>query len=132
VKYLLDTCTVSDYFRRTGGVAEALHARPPHELGISSITEHEIQFGLARQKRAAPTLQSKVRAFLSVVRVVAFDSAAAQSSAQLRAQAERSGHSIGVLDTLIAGVAMAHSLVLVTSNTRELSRVDGLELVNWR
>ena len=132
MRYLLDTNTVSDYFRRRGGVAAALHAHPPHELGVSAITVHEIHFGLLRQPTAASALASRVRTFLSVVATVPFEPIDALSSADVRARLERSGKGIGVLDCLIAGVALARGFTLVTSNTSEFGRVAGLSIENWR
>jgi tRNA(fMet)-specific endonuclease VapC len=35
------------------------------------------------------------------------------------------------MDTLIAGIALAHRATLVTNNTREFSRVPSLDLENW-
>jgi tRNA(fMet)-specific endonuclease VapC len=132
MKYLLDTCAVSDYFRRTGGVAACMHAMPPHELAISSITEHEIRYGLARQPRVATTLAVKVKSFLSVVQVLPFDRSDAQSSSVVQARLDKDGTPIGPLDVLIAGVALARDLVLVSSNDKEFKRVTGLVVENWR
>jgi tRNA(fMet)-specific endonuclease VapC len=129
VKYLLDTCTVSDYFRRVGAVADAMHALPPHQLAISTLTEHEIRFGLARQPRAT-ALMGKVKSFLSVVQVLAFDSGDAAASAAIGARFER--QPIGGYDLLIAGTAVARDLILVTSNEREFERVPALSVENWR
>lgn len=132
MKYLLDTCTVSDYFRRRGGVVSTAHAHPPHELAVSAITAHEIHFGVLRQPRAASSLAGRVRTFLTVVATVPFEPIDALASADIRARLERSGRNIGALDVLIAGVALARGLTLVTSNTREFSRVRGLSLEDWR
>jgi len=44
---------------------------------------------------------------------------------------ERRGLVIGPLDLMIAGTAMSREAVLVTSNTREFSRVRGLRLADW-
>ena len=38
---------------------------------------------------------------------------------------------IGALDTMIAAHALSQQAVLVTNNTREFSRVAGLQLDNW-
>jgi len=35
------------------------------------------------------------------------------------------------MDLLIAGTAVSQGAVLVTSNTKEFSRVKGLRLVDW-
>ncbi|WP_431832188.1 PIN domain-containing protein [Corynebacterium appendicis] len=39
---------------------------------------------------------------------------------------------IGANDIWIAAQALAHDLTLVTANTREFSRVPGLQIVNWQ
>jgi len=42
-----------------------------------------------------------------------------------------SGQSIGPLDTLIAGTALAHNATLVTHNVKEVRRVPGLTVIDW-
>ncbi|MGL5078460.1 MAG: type II toxin-antitoxin system VapC family toxin, partial [Waterburya sp.] len=42
------------------------------------------------------------------------------------------GTPIGAYDLLIAATALANELILVTSNTKEFSRVKHLVLENWR
>lgn len=50
----------------------------------------------------------------------------------MRAALKTQGQPIGAYDALIAGCALARGLVLVTSNTREFARVEGLVLKDWR
>ena len=49
----------------------------------------------------------------------------------MRAALARSGKPIGPLDTLIAGHALALDAILVTHNTREFDRVEGLRVEDW-
>ena len=49
----------------------------------------------------------------------------------IRRDLEARGLPIGPYDLLIAGQARARDLVLVTANTREFERVDGLKLEDW-
>src|ERR1017187_857110 len=42
------------------------------------------------------------------------------------------GTPIGPNDLMIASIARAHGLTLVTHNTREFSRVPGLKLEDWQ
>lgn len=129
--YLLDTSSVSDYFKRVGATYERFQAHPPHALRISTITEHEMRFGLAL-KPGATRLAALVRSFLQVVEVLPFDRGDAAASAEVQAALTRAGTSIGDLDILIAGVALARDHVLVTSNVKHFSKVPGLALENWR
>ena len=60
-----------------------------------------------------------------------FDSLAAESYGKIRADLERAGKPIGPLDMMIAGHAKALGYVVVTNNTKEFGRVEGLKLENW-
>jgi tRNA(fMet)-specific endonuclease VapC len=61
-----------------------------------------------------------------------FDDHAADAYARIRADPEQQGRRIGPDDLLIAAIALAHDLTLVTHNTREFSRVNGLQLEDWQ
>ena len=50
---------------------------------------------------------------------------------RIRAQLEQAGTPIGPNDMMIAAIALAHGLTLVTHNTREFERVAGLILTDW-
>ena len=48
-----------------------------------------------------------------------------------QASIARRGKPIGPLDTLIASHALAIDVILVTHNTREFGRVEGLRVEDW-
>jgi tRNA(fMet)-specific endonuclease VapC len=60
-----------------------------------------------------------------------FSIEAALAAAKIRATLEKAGTPIGSYDLLIAGQALARGLTLVTANSREFSRVDGLKIIDW-
>jgi tRNA(fMet)-specific endonuclease VapC len=60
-----------------------------------------------------------------------FDDQSAIIYGQIRAQLVASGTPIGPNDLLIASIALANNLILVTHNTREFSRVEDLRLEDW-
>ncbi len=100
------------------------------DICISAITYAELVHGVeksaAREKnRIALTV------FLSEIQIIPFDDAAAQAYGAVKAELQRRGTPIGPLDTLIAAHAKALKVVLVTNNTREFSRVDGLVVEDW-
>ncbi len=61
----------------------------------------------------------------------AFAGAAAEAYGRLRAELARRGTPIGPNDLMIAAIALAQDLTLVTHNTAEFSRVPGLRLEDW-
>lgn len=132
MKYLLDTCTVSDFVKGQPGVMARIKATAPNQLVVSSITRMEIDYGLALNSERAGKLAPMIDAFFSVVGCLAFDTAAAHAAAAIRAALKKNGQPIGAYDVLIAGTGVAHGLIVVTSNVGEFNRVGGLQVENWR
>lgn len=60
-----------------------------------------------------------------------FDELAANEYGKVRAALEANGTPIGPLDTQIAAHAKALNMTLVTNNTREFQRVEGLHIEDW-
>jgi tRNA(fMet)-specific endonuclease VapC len=129
---ILDTNTVSYFFRGDPAVVPRLRALRPAEVGVPAIVEYELRFGLmrlpqdARQPRMAALEQ-----LLHPVRRLPFDEQCAQHAARIRAELESAGTPIGPHDVLIAATALRHHAELVTRNVRQFARVPGLRLQNW-
>lgn len=129
-RYMLDTNMASYIVRGPNAtLAARLMAVPMAQLCVSSITEGELHYGLAR-KPGVTSLQTAVREFLKRLDVLAWDSAAAARYGTLRATLEAKGTPIGNLDTLIAAHALSADAVLVT-NDQAFGHVPGLALENW-
>lgn len=128
--YALDTNTVIYFFKGMGHVASHLFSVPPHEIALPSVVLYELQVGIAKsnfpEKRS-----SQLNELLTVVRVLPFTVHETAITAQLRASLEKAGTPIGPLDMMIAGIALANQATLVTHNTKEFSRIDGLRLEDW-
>src|SRR5687767_14601212 len=124
--YMLDTDTVSYLLRGKSPVLDARIASvPPHQISISAVTRGELLYGL-KLKEGAHRLMRVVDLFLSRVRSLPWDDAAALHFASIAAALHRTGRPIGSLDAMIAGHAVATHAVLVTNNERHFSRVTGL------
>jgi tRNA(fMet)-specific endonuclease VapC len=99
------------------------------DIGVSSIVLAELAFGVAKSGSARN--QSALDMFLAPLEILPFDADAGRMYGSVRANLELKGHPIGALDTMIAAHALSIGAVLVTNNTREFERVDGLLLENW-
>jgi tRNA(fMet)-specific endonuclease VapC len=132
MKYLLDTCVVSDFARGHPGVLAQIRATPPAEIAVSTITEMEIAYGLRLNPKLSRRLKPVMDAFFGASYVMPYDQPAALATAGLRAALKISGQPIGAYDAMIAGIAVARELVLVTSNLDEFERIAELRLENWR
>lgn len=132
MKYLLDTCTVSDFVKGQPGVMARIKALSPRQIVVSALTRMEIDYGLALNSECARKLTPVLDAFFSVVSTVPFDEADARATAAIRAALKSKGQPIGAYDAVIAGTAVARGLIVVTSNVGEFHRVSGLQVENWR
>lgn len=126
--YMLDTNTVSYLFRQHPKVMEKLAQTRPLEVCISSVTQAELLYGVA--KRQSKTLAAAVQGFLDTVSVYAWDSEAAKSYGQLRAVMEKKGKVMGHLDQLIAAHALSRNATIVTSD-QAFTMVGRLRVEDW-
>ncbi len=127
--YALDTNTISYYLRREGDVVPRLQSLPPNRLALPSVVVLEVRFGLLRKG-----MTSALAAFEELTAVCGqldFDAEGADHAARIRLQLEAAGTPIGLADLLIAATARRHGCTLVTHNTREFSRVPGLQVEDW-
>ena len=130
MRFMLDTnICIYAIKHRPPQVLAALRAHESAGLGVSSITVSELESGAAKSGSARN--HKALQQFLEPLTIADFDRAAAARYGQIRAQLEASGTPIGPLDTQIAAHALALGVTLVSNNTREFSRVPGLQLVNW-
>ena len=68
---------------------------------------------------------------LANIEILDFDSKAGDVYGKVRSTLEKRGTPIGALDTLIAAHALSRDCILVTNNTKEFKRVDGLTVEDW-
>ena len=132
MKYLLDTCTVSDFVKGEPGVLATVKSTTPDLIAISVVTRMEIEYGLLLNPQRARKLGPVLEAFLSAITVLPFDEADAKAAAAIRTALHQEGRPIGPYDCQIAGCGLARGLIVVTSNEAEFARVGGLRIENWR
>jgi tRNA(fMet)-specific endonuclease VapC len=131
MKYLLDTNTCIHYLNgRAPNVLRRLQVLPPAEVRVCAVVKAEMYFGAMKSVDPGHTLAQQ-RAFLDAFVSLPFDDQAAEAYGRLRAELARRGTPIGPNDLMIAAIALAHDLTLVTHNTAEFSRVPGLRLEDW-
>lgn len=100
-------------------------------MAASSITIGEIVFGakkVAGGKRYLDYLENVV---LPRIPVLPFALGEARIYGELRASLETARTRLADMDLLIASVALANDLILVTGNVRHMERVPKLTVENW-
>ncbi len=129
--YLLDTNTcIYVINKKPSSVIRRIQTREPEEIAISTITQAELEYGIARSKYPERNRIALVE-FLFPFFLLDFDQMAAAQYGQIRALLEAKGRPIGPMDMLLAAQAKSRDLVLVTNNEKEFGKVEGLKIENW-
>ncbi len=108
--------------------SQRLRQQPVASVGLSSVVKFELYYGAYTFD--PPDRQLELIADLQLP-VVEFNDDDGRSAGRVRARLKKLGTPIGPYDTQIAGQALVRGLTLVTHNTREFSRVEGLQIEDW-
>jgi tRNA(fMet)-specific endonuclease VapC len=128
VKYLLDTNAVISLLKRQPTLSRRLREHVPSDFGLPTVVAHELFYGAYKSQRQAENL-AVVEALQ--FEVLDLDKEDAMQLGEKRAVLATAVRPIGPCDVLIAGQAKARGLTLITHNTSEFGRVDGLEIEDW-
>ena len=129
--FLLDTNVCIELLNeRDGREAKKLASVNPSDVRLCSIVKAELFHGAYKSGREKNL--NLVRAFSASFESLPFDDAAAESYGRLRTALEKQGKLIGPNDLLIASIALAYDVTLITHNTTEFSRIPDLKLEDWQ
>lgn len=131
MSYLLDTdiCIyilnnespeLQNRFREKAGAA----------ICVSTLTEAELYYGAIHSARPEKN-KERVRALLDPLEIIPFDSESAHEFALIKETLVTKGTPIGAIDMLIAAIARAKDLTIVTNNLKHFGSVPGLSVENW-
>lgn len=131
MKYMLDTNICIFLIKhKSETVIEHLNLYEPEDIGISIITYGELEYGV--QKSSFPDRNEiALSLFLANLQILPLDVHAAEEYGRIRANLEKKGTPIGPNDYLIAAHALSEKCTLVTNNTKEFRRIEGLQIEDW-
>ncbi len=129
MKYLLDTCLISELVKRepNPGVVNWLDEQDEQTLFLSVLNLGELQKGIS--KLPDGTKKDELQAWIGLDlverftgRILDIDLETALCWGRIQGEAEQAGLTLPVMDSLIAATAAAHGLVVVTRNIRDMER----------
>ncbi len=133
MRLLFDTNVCIDVLRGRPEVVARLREHSPGDLFLSSVTVFELVKGAGRAPFNSRNDEAgKVRSFIGRFRVAAFDTECGTRAGEIHAKLLNDGNPVGILDVFIAAVALVRGVPVVTSNVRGFSRIEGLEVIDWR
>ena len=129
--YLLDT-NICIYIikKKPADVLKTLKTKLKKDIYISSITIAELEYGIAKSQFPEKNKIALIE-FLSIFNILPFDDNDAVDFGEIKKELEKKGKIIGPMDLLLAAQAKSKKLILVTNNTKEFERVEGLKIENW-
>ena len=131
IQYLLDTNICIYIAKYNPPTVRARFAQiSSNAVAMSVITLGELRHGAEKSTLRDKSL-STLQQLETLLQIAPLTDAVGHHYGQIRSSLERAGTPIGNNDLWIAAHARAQGWVLVTNNTREFCRVDGLMLENW-
>ena len=112
MRYLLDTCVVSDFARGHPQVLVRIKAASPDDIAVTTMTIMEVEYGLCLNETLERKLRPVIQAFFQSVLVLPYEEGDALASAAVRAALKKQGKPIGAYDILIVGCALSRGLIL--------------------
>ena len=130
MRYLLDANAVIALLNdTTSPIARRIRRFAPRDFCVSAVVMHELYYGAFKSQRVEMNV---ARVDALQFPVLEFHLEDARQAGEIRAQLAAKGTPIGPFDVLIAGQAKARNLTLVTHNTSEFQRVEGLQVEDWK
>lgn len=130
MRHLLDTNILIAAMKGAVGVREKLETTPLSLLLLSPIVLGELRLGVEKSQYREKNAIRLARV-VEGLQLVPLDANTSQHYAEIRAELEQKGTTIGSNDYWIAAQARALGAIAVTDNASEFSRVSGLTIENW-
>ena len=121
--FLADTDVLIDFLRGTGQADRIALEIGTGRLCTTAITAFELWAGSKTPQQAAT-----VTSLLEALTVLPLDISCARRAGEIRRDLEHEGRTIGMADSLIAGIAVERDAILITRNRKHYERVPGLKL----
>ena len=120
-----DTDVLIDFLRGKGAADRIAHEIKTGGLHTTAISAFELWAGAKTNQQVAA-----VETLLAALIILPLESVSARSSGKVRRELEAKNATIGMADSLIAGICLEREGVLITRNKKHFERVQGLKL--WK
>lgn len=133
MKYMLDTNIIIYYIKtKPASVANRISSLGENAvLNMSFFTYAELLKGAERSNRKKETTRNLEQLSRQIPVIYDMPPAICAYYARHSVQLKMTGTPIGANDLWIACHALAENMTLVTNNTWEFERIDGLRIENW-
>lgn len=129
---ILDTSAVIDFTRGNSSLAELITSAESRgqQVAVTSLSVFELLIPFLH--RRMPNKERVLRAFLLNVRVLPFDSQAAEQSARIMSSLLKVGKPLNVVDAMIAGIASSNNSELLITKDKDFKVIESVTDLNIR
>ncbi|MCQ2583709.1 MAG: PIN domain-containing protein [Treponema sp.] len=133
--YLLDTNIISEVYRASGFKVVKSKVIAYSEISaIASMTYKELSYGIERlpDSKKKQDLKKFMDVFVEpTFPVIEYDKQAASIHAHIQTELEEKGMVRDPVDLIIASIAIANNMILVTRNQKHFEGIPLLNTENW-
>lgn len=129
--YLLDTDIIIYWLNGEQQIETKAMAVGLEQIHTSTVSKAELYFGAYNSTYVEQNLQNIDR-LSETITILPFDDKAARLFGQLKSQLKQAGQLILDADLMIAAIALANDLTLITNNVAHFARISNLTIENWR
>ncbi len=127
--YLIDTNILSELVRPKPDTGVVRFMENLDLAYLSVMTVHELTFGIERLPTDNPRRQYLQRSVEELIaqfseNIIAVGQAEARASAFMRANAEKAGRTLHIMDALLAATANVNHLTLLTRNEKDFTGLN--------
>lgn len=131
MSYLLDTNACIMYLNNSNAqIVDKIKGTKSSDIYLCQIVKAELTFGAYNSTRQSDNL-ALLEKFFAQFTSLLFNDEAVDVYGKIRAALAKAGEPIGPNDQIIAAIAIAHNVTLVTNNTKEFSRIASLKSEDW-
>jgi predicted nucleic acid-binding protein len=138
LKYLLDTCVISELIKpgKNNKIVEWMQSKEENSLFISVLTIGEIHKGISKlpDSRRKESLRTWVDNDLKkrfAGRILEISEKIATIWGEIQAKSEKDGKKMPVIDSLIAAAAIKNNLTVVTRNVKDIENSGCRSINPW-
>jgi tRNA(fMet)-specific endonuclease VapC len=124
MSFVADTDVLIDFLRNRGPQADRIALElQSGRLATTAVSAFELWIGAK-----SPQEKVAVQTLLAALTIVSLDESAASEAGAVFRILESKGMTIGMADSLIAGICLSRKAMLITKNLKHFSRVPGLKI----
>ncbi|MGK5084432.1 type II toxin-antitoxin system VapC family toxin [Bdellovibrionota bacterium FG-1] len=122
---IADSDVLIDFLRGKGAADRIAYEIKTGGLHTTAISAFELWAGAKSDQQAAV-----VETLLAAMTVLPLERESARRAAKIRRELDGKNSSIGMADSLIAGICLERDGVLITRNKKHFERVPGIKLTH--